>query len=382
MFKYEVIKECKQTGARIGRLTTPHGVIETPVFMPVGTMASVKALSPEELKAAGSQIILSNTYHLYLRPGADVIQRAGGLHKFMNWDKPILTDSGGFQIFSLSSMRKITDEGAVFNSFLDGSKHFIGPEESMEIQRKLGSDIVMAFDECTASGTDYKKSKEALERTLLWLDRCSKVDFEGKQMLFPIVQGNMFSDLRLESLERTLPYAKCGLAIGGLSVGEPKPVMYEMLDVLKPHYPKDMPRYLMGVGSADCIVEGVVRGIDMFDCVLPTRIARNGTALTMHGDLTIRNAEYKEDFAPVEEGCDCYCCKNYSRAYIRHLINTDEIFGGRLLSIHNIHFLHRLVEQIKQAIWNDSLMDFRNKFFENYTFRREEDKKAFGQDGK
>ena len=296
----------------------------------------------------------------------------------MNWDKPILTDSGGFQIFSLSAMRKITDEGATFNSFLDGSKHFISPEKSMDIQRQLGSDIVMAFDECTAAGTDYNRSREALERTLRWLDRCSKYDFGGKQMLFPIVQGNMFADLRLESLERTLPYAKCGIAIGGLSVGEPKPIMYEMLEALQPHYPKNMPRYLMGVGSADCIVEGVVRGIDMFDCVLPTRIARNGTAMTFNGDITIRNAKYKEDFSPVEEGCDCYCCRNYSRAYIRHLINTDEIFGGRLLSIHNIRFLTRLVEQIKQAIRTDSLLDFRNKFFENYEFRREQDKLDFG----
>ena len=303
-FKYEILHTCKQTGARVGRLTTPHGVIETPVFMPVGTMATVKGLSPEELKEMGSQIILSNTYHLYLRPGSDLIERAGGLHKFMNWDRPILTDSGGFQIFSLSSMRKITEDGVTFNSFLDGSKHFIGPEESMHIQQQLGSDIVMAFDECTAAGTDYEKSKEAMERTLRWLDRCSKHDFSGKQMLFPIVQGNMYADLRLESLKRTIPYAKCGIAIGGLSVGEPKPVMYEMLDVLQPHYPENMPRYLMGVGSADCIVEGFMRGIDMMDCVLPTRIARNGTAMTYKGDLTIRNAKYKDDFSPVEEGCD------------------------------------------------------------------------------
>lgn len=366
MFKYEVIKECKQTGARIGRLTTPHGVVETPVFMPVGTMASVKALSPEEVNEAGSQIILSNTYHLYLRPGHKTIEKLGGLHKFMNWNKPILTDSGGFQVFSLSSMRKITDEGCEFNSFIDGSKHFFTPERSIEIQQSLGSDIIMAFDECTAGNTPYAKSKEALERTLKWLDRCAKAADRPEQMLFPIVQGNMYKDLRIESIERTLPYAKCGLAIGGLSVGEPKPVMYEMLDTLRPYYPKDMPRYLMGVGSADCIVEGVTRGIDMLDCVLPTRVARNGTAMTMKGNLTIRNAEYKEDDTPVEEGCGCYCCKNYSRAYIRHLINTDEIFGGRLLTIHNISFLHRLVAQIKEAIWSDSLMDFRNKFFDEY----------------
>jgi queuine tRNA-ribosyltransferase len=367
MFSYEVIKEDKQTGARIGRLTTPHGVIETPVFMPVGTMASVKALSPEEVAEAGSQIILSNTYHLYLRPGHELIRRAGGLHKFMNWHKPILTDSGGFQVFSLSKFRKITDEGCYFDSFLDGSKHFFSPEKSIEIQKALGSDIMMAFDECTTPSIGRDKAADALERTLKWLERCYNVADNPEQMLFPIVQGNVYGDLRVESIKRTLPYAKCGIAIGGLSVGEPKPVMYEMLDVLRPYYPENMPRYLMGVGSADCLVEGVVRGIDMFDCVLPTRIARNGTAMTMRGDITIRNAVYKDDFTPVEEGCDCYCCRNYTKAYVRHLINTDEIFGGRLLSIHNIRFLHRLMDKIKEAIRLDRLKDFRDEFFQNYT---------------
>ena len=372
MFKYEVLKECKQTGARIGRFTTPKGVIETPVFMPVGTMASVKALSPEEVLMAGSQIILANTYHLYLRPGHKIIEKAGGLHKFMNWHRPILTDSGGFQIFSLSSLRKITDEGCRFNSFIDGSIHFLTPEKSIEIQQSLGSDIIMAFDECSAADASYDKAKEAMERTLSWLDRCHKVASRDDQMLFPIVQGNMYKDLRIESIKRTLPYAKCGIAIGGLSVGEPKPVMYEMLDTLKPYYPSNMPRYLMGVGSADCLVEGICRGIDMFDCVLPTRIARNGTAMTAKGNITIRNSQFKEDFGPVEENCDCYCCKNYSRAYIRHLINTDEIFGGRLLTIHNISFLHRLMNDIKQAIWTDSLLDFRNKFFDGYNIKNKQ----------
>lgn len=367
MFKYEVTHECKQTGARTGIFTTPHGVIETPVFMPVGTMASVKGVSPEELLASGVEIILSNTYHLFLRPGHQIVKNAGGLHKFMNWNKPILTDSGGFQIFSLSTFRKITDEGVEFNSYLDGSKHFLTPEYDMEIQQALGADIIMAFDECTASGTDYAKSKEALERTIKWLDRCFTANSNNdKQMLFPIVQGNMFKDLRIESIKRTLPYAKCGIAIGGLSVGEPKPVMYEMLDTLRPYYPPDMPRYLMGVGSADCLVEGVIRGIDMFDCVLATRIARNGTAMTRHGDITIRNAEFKEDLAPVEKGCDCYCCRNYSRSYIRHLMNTGEMFGGRLLSIHNIHFLINLMKDIRLAIKENRLGDFREEFFMNY----------------
>ncbi len=367
MFKYEVVKVCKQSGARIGRFTTPHGVIETPVFMPVGTKATVKSLSPEEVKEAGSQIILSNTYHLYLRPGHELVKKAGGLHKFMNWDRPILTDSGGFQVFSLSALGKINDEGVYFNSFIDGSKHFMTPEKSIEIQRALGSDIMMAFDQCTPGGVTYEKSVTAMERTLRWLERSAKAA-EGaeNQMLFPIIQGNMFEDLRIESAKRTVPYAKCGIAIGGLSVGEPKDVMYRMLEAIRPYYPENMPRYLMGVGSADCIVEGVCRGIDMFDCVLPTRIARNGTAMTMHGDITIRNAAYKEDFAPIEEGCDCYCCRNYTRAYVRHLINCDEIFGGRLLSVHNIRFLHRLVNKIKEAIMQDRLLDFRDEFIAGY----------------
>lgn len=367
MFKYEVVKVCKQSGARIGRFTTPHGVIETPVFMPVGTKATVKSLSPEEVKEAGSQIILSNTYHLYLRPGHELVKKAGGLHKFMNWDRPILTDSGGFQVFSLSALGKINDEGVYFNSFIDGSKHFMTPEKSIEIQRALGSDIMMAFDQCTPGGVTYEKSVTAMERTLRWLERSAKAA-EGaeNQMLFPIIQGNMFEDLRIESAKRTVPYAKCGIAIGGLSVGEPKDVMYRMLEAIRPYYPENMPRYLMGVGSADCIVEGVCRGIDMFDCVLPTRIARNGTAMTMHGDITIRNAAYKEDFGPIEEGCDCYCCRNYTRAYVRHLINCDEIFGGRLLSVHNIRFLHRLVNKIKEAIMQDRLLDFRDEFIAGY----------------
>lgn len=367
MFKYKVIKICKQSGARIGRFTTPHGVIETPVFMPVGTKATVKSLSPEEVEEVGSQILLSNTYHLYLRPGHELIKKAGGLHKFMHWNKPILTDSGGFQVFSLSSTRKVTDDGVKFNSFIDGSKHYFTPEKSIEVQKALGSDIMMAFDECTEGGIEKEKARKAMERTLAWLDRCYQVaDEPDKQMLFPIIQGNVYPDLRIESAKRTAKYARCGIAIGGLSVGEPKPVMYEMLDVLKPYYPENMPRYLMGVGSADCIVEGVLRGVDMFDCVLPTRIARNGTAMTFHGDITVRNATYKEDFSPVEEGCDCYCCKNYTKAYVRHLLNSDEILGGRLLSIHNIRFLHRLTAKIKQAIWEDRYLDFCEEFFNNY----------------
>ena len=365
--RFEVLHTCKQSGARVGKLYTDHGVIDTPVFMPVGTLASVKALSPEEVRETGAKLILSNTYHLYLRPGHELIERAGGLHKFMNWDGAVLTDSGGFQVFSLSSLRKITDEGMQFNSFLDGSKHFFSPEKVMEIQRALGADIVMAFDECTAPDISHDKARDAMERTIKWLDRCSKVELKPHQMMFPIIQGNMYADLRRESLARTVPYAKCGIAIGGLSVGEEPSVMYDMLDVLQPDLPKDMPHYLMGVGTADYIVESVARGIDMCDCVLPTRIARNGSAMTMNGFLTIRNAPFKEDFRPVEEGCECYCCKNYSRAYIRHLIKTDEIFGGRLLSIHNLHFLARLTEKIREAIWQDRFLDFKKEFLENYS---------------
>ncbi|MGN0765493.1 MAG: tRNA guanosine(34) transglycosylase Tgt [Christensenellales bacterium] len=366
MFKYEVIKVCKQSGARVGKLTTPHGEIITPVFMPVGTNATVKALTPRDLEEAKASIILANTYHLYLRPGEDLVAKAGGLHEFMQWHKPILTDSGGFQVFSLSAMRKITDEGVTFASYIDGSKHFMSPEKAIEVENKLGADIIMAFDECTEGNSDYATAKTALKRTNLWLDRCVKAHQREDQMLFPIVQGNMYKDLRIESIKKVLEHAKCGFSIGGLSVGEPKPVMYEMLDTLRPYYPDDQPRYLMGVGSPDCLVEGIMRGIDMFDCVLPTRMARNGTAFTRDGNLTIRNANFAEDFAPVEEGCDCYCCRNFSRAYIRHLIKSDEILGGKLLSIHNIRFLTRLMEDIRQAIMEDRFGDFYREFTARY----------------
>ena len=375
MFKYEVIKVCKQSGARVGKLTTPHGEIITPVFMPVGTNATVKALTPRDLEEAKASIILANTYHLYLRPGEDLVAKSGGLHEFMQWHKPILTDSGGFQVFSLSAMRKITDEGVTFASYIDGSKHFMSPEKAIEVENKLGADIIMAFDECTEGNSDYATAKTALRRTNLWLDRCVKAHQREDQMLFPIVQGNMYKDLRIESIKKVLEHAKCGFSIGGLSVGEPKPVMYEMLDTLRPYYPDDQPRYLMGVGSPDCLVEGIMRGIDMFDCVLPTRMARNGTAFTRDGNLTIRNATFAEDFAPVEEGCDCYCCRNFSRAYIRHLIKSDEILGGKLLSIHNIRFLTRLMEDIRQAIMEDRFGDFYREFTARYKWGKGGEKK-------
>lgn len=366
---FELIHTCKQTGARVGKLHTEHGVIDTPCFMPVGTKATVKGLSPEEVNATGAQILLSNTYHLYLRPGHELVEKAGGLHKFMNWDGAILTDSGGFQVFSLSSLRKITDDGMEFNSFIDGSKHYFSPEKAMEIQRALGADIVMAFDECTATDITHERAREAMERTIKWLDRCSKIELKPHQTMFPIVQGNIYADLRKESLRRTIPYAKCGIAIGGLSVGESAEKMYEMLDALQPELPSEMAHYLMGVGTADYIVEGVARGIDMFDCVLPTRIARNGTAMVKEGFLTIRNAPYAEDFTPIDSECDCYACRNYTRAYIRHLIKADEIMGGRLLSIHNIRFLERLSAQIRQAILEDRYGDFRDEFMSKYDIK-------------
>ena len=368
-FSYEVKKECRQTGARIGVLHTPHGDIETPVFMPVGTKATVKAMSPDELEQIGAQIILSNPYHLFLRPGEQLIKEAGGLHSFMNWKKPILTDSGGFQVFSLAQLRKIKEEGVYFSSHIDGSRQFISPEKSIQIQTALGSDIMMAFDVCTPYGTSYGDAAAAMERTLRWLDRCRSQWTNKQQALFGIIQGNMFEDLRIESAKATAAFDELpGIAVGGLSVGEPKDVMYRMLDTIRPYLPQNKPRYLMGVGSPDCIIEAVMRGIDMMDCVLPTRIARNGTVFTSHGRLVIKNAKYAHDFTPMDPECHCYACRNFSRAYIRHLMSSDEILGARLTSYHNLYFLVHLMEDIKQAILNDSLGDFKDEFFVKYGY--------------
>lgn len=365
--RYELIKTCKQTGARLGRLHTPHGVIETPIFMPVGTQATVKAMTPEELKDIGSQIILSNTYHLYMRPGHDLIERAGGLHKFMNWDKPILTDSGGFQVFSLGPLRKIKEEGVEFRSHLDGSKHFLSPEKATEIQNALGSDIIMAFDECAPYPADRQYVKNSLERTTRWLERCKAAHkYPERQALFGIVQGGMYKDLREQSAREITAIDLPGYAIGGLSVGEPKEMMYEVLDYTVPLLPEDKPRYLMGVGSPDDLLEGVLRGIDMFDCVLPTRIARNGTAMTSQGKVVVRNASYAEDFTSLDPECDCYTCRNYTKAYLRHLIKCNEILGARLLTIHNLHFLLKLMENVRGAIKEDRLLDYKKDFFEKY----------------
>ena len=365
--KYELIKTCKQTGARLGRLHTPHGVIETPIFMPVGTQATVKAMTPEELKEIGSQIILSNTYHLYMRPGHDLIERAGGIHKFMNWDKPILTDSGGFQVFSLGPLRKIKEEGVEFRSHLDGSKHFLSPEKATEIQNALGSDIIMAFDECAPYPADRQYVKNSLERTTRWLERCKAAHkYPEKQALFGIVQGGMYKELREQSAKEITAIDLPGYAIGGLSVGEPKDMMYEVLDYTVPLLPEDKPRYLMGVGSPDDLLEGVLRGIDMFDCVLPTRIARNGTAMTSQGKVVVRNASYAEDFTSLDSECDCYTCKNYTKAYLRHLIKCNEILGARLLTIHNLRFLLKMMENVREAIKEDRLLDYKKDFFEKY----------------
>lgn len=361
-FTYKTLHVCAQSGARVGELTTPHGTITTPVFMPVGTRATVKSLSPEEIERSGAQIILSNTYHLHLRPGEDIVRKAGGLHRFMGWNKPILTDSGGFQVFSLAKMRKITSDGVDFNSHIDGALKRITPESAIDIENALGADIIMAFDVCTTAGVSKSEAEDAMNITADWLARCFKHHADDRQMLFPIVQGNMYDDLRLKSLELSKEYAKCGIAIGGLSVGEDKDTMYRVLDVLRPEYPENMPRYLMGVGSPDCLVEGVLRGIDMFDCVLPTRTARNGTAFTSHGKVNIRNAKYSEDFSALDDRCDCYCCKNFSKAYLRHLIQSDEILGGRMLSLHNITYLAELMNRVRQSIFEDRFLDFVREF--------------------
>lgn len=369
-FSFEVIKTCKQSGARLGVVHTPHGDIPTPIYMPVGTQACVKAMTPREMEEVGAKIILNNTYHLHLRPGEGLIERMGGTHKFQSWNKPILTDSGGFQVFSLASLRKITEEGVSFRSHLDGSKKFISPEVSMDIQQKLGSDIAMAFDVCTAYPCDHRTAKDAMDRTHRWARRCKDYHTREDQALFGIVQGAFFDDLRIESAKTLADMDFPGYGIGGLSVGEPKPIMYDMLEKIEPFMPVNKPRYLMGVGTPDCFVEGVLRGVDMFDCVLATRIARNGTVFTKHGRLVIRNAEYAEDDRPLEEGCDCYACRNFSRGYIRHLFKAGEITAGRLASIHNLRFLIRMMEEIREAIMEDRFLDYRKEFYERYDMTR------------
>ena len=365
-FEFELLHVCAQTGARRGRLHTPHGVIETPIFMPVGTQATVKTMSPDELKQIGAQIILSNTYHLHLRPGEDLVAEAGGLHRFMNWDRPILTDSGGFQVFSLAELRKLNENGVEFQSHLDGSRHFFSPEVSIGVQEKLGSDIMMQFDECSPWPCDYDRAKGAMYRTLRWLNRCMAAKTRDDQALFGIVQGAFYKDLRVECAKEMARLDLPGFGIGGLSVGEPKEIMYELLEAINPVMPQNKPRYLMGVGSPDCLIEGVLRGVDMFDCVLATRVARNGTAFTRRGRLVIKNAQYAHDFGPIEEGCDCYACRNFSRAYIRHLFKADEILALRLISWHNLRFLLHLMEEVRAAIEQDCYGDFVEEFYKHH----------------
>ena len=365
--KYRLIKKEKHTGARLGEIITPHGTFPTPMFMPVGTQATVKAMSPEELKAMGAGIILSNTYHLWLRPGEDLVKEAGGLHKFMNWDQGILTDSGGFQVFSLADMRNITEEGVHFKSHLNGAPLFLSPEKAIQIENALGSDIMMSFDECPPFYESYDYIKKSVERTSRWAERGLKAHQNPEnQALFGIVQGGGHEDLRKLSARDLVSLDFPGYSIGGLSVGESKAEMNRVLDFTTPLLPEDKPRYLMGVGSPDALIDGVLRGVDMFDCVLPTRIARNGTCMTSHGRLVVKNAKYARDFSPIDDNCDCYTCRNYTRAYVRHLFKADETFGLRLTSYHNLYFLLNLMKQVRQAIMDDNLLEFKEHFFEEY----------------
>lgn len=366
--KYELVAKDEKTGARAGIIHTPHGSFPTPIFMPVGTQASVKGVSPDELLDINAGIILSNTYHLFLRPGSELVKKAGGLHKFMHWPRAILTDSGGFQVFSLGDLRKITEDGVTFRSHLDGSKKFLSPEVSMKVQRDLGSDIVMAFDECVPYPADFEYTKQSTERTTRWAIR-SKKAMEGaeNQGLFGIVQGGMFKELRRYSAEALIELDFPGYAVGGLSVGEPPELMNEMLDYTLELLPQNKPRYLMGVGTPDYLVEGVARGIDMFDCVYPTRVARNGMAMVHSGRIVIKNSEYTEVERPLEEGCGCYACRNgYARSYIRHLFRAGEIFGLRLLSLHNLYFLCQFMRDMRQSIIDGRFGEFRSEFLANY----------------
>ncbi|MHB0884322.1 MAG: tRNA guanosine(34) transglycosylase Tgt [Bacillota bacterium] len=374
-FRFTVDTADRLTSARTGVFRTPHGEIQTPAFMPVGTQATVKAMSPEELKAIGAEIILANTYHLYLRPGHDLIRRAGGLHRFMNWDRPILTDSGGYQVFSLSSRRVIEEAGVTFRSHLDGSEHFLGPEEATAVQEALGADIIMAFDECVALPNEFEYIKASTERTARWAARCKEAhdramgqpgeagERAARQALFGIVQGGTDQGLRAWSARATVDIGFPGYAVGGLSVGEPKPLMYEVLEHTVPLLPADRPRYLMGVGSPDALLEGVARGIDLFDCVLPTRLARHGTVMTARGRVPVRDAAYAEDFGPLDPDCDCHVCRNYSRAYVRHLLKANEILAFRLTTWHNLHFLLSLMERVRRSIKEGRFDAFRREFY-------------------
>lgn len=362
---FEFIIDAIDGAGRLGRFHTPHGPIETPVFAPVGTLATVKAMKPRDLIELGASLVLANTYHLYLRPGDELIRDLGGLHRFMGWNGPILTDSGGFQVFSLSDTRKISADGVTFKSHLDGSLHQFTPEKSIAIQENLGADIIMMFDECPPPN-DYDYVQQSLERTHAWAERCLMAKTRPDQALFGIVQGGAFPDLRIQSAEFLIPFDLPGYAIGGLAVGETKEKMHAVLDTLHPVLPNDRPRYLMGVGAPEDLVNGVMRGVDIFDCVLPTRIARNGSALILGGRMNLRNAQYTHDPSPIDPECECYTCKNFSRAYIRHLVIANEILASVLLSTHNLHFLLRLMADLRDAIRQGVLAEFGASFLSHY----------------
>ncbi len=363
---FKLLKKSKETKARLGIISTAHGDIETPVFMPVGTTGTVKAMTMRDLKEIGAPIILGNTYHLYLRPGLEVIKKAGGLHKFISWDRPMLTDSGGFQVFSLKGLRKVTDEGVVFQSFLDGSEHNFTPEKVMEIENILGADIIMTFDECVPNPCEKEYAVKALERTTEWAKRCRKTHNSKDRALFGIIQGSVFPDLRARSAKEITALDFEGYAIGGLSVGENKDQMYGMIDVVEPFMPENKPRYLMGVGTPEDIWAAVERGVDMFDCVMPTRIARNGGIYTSGGRIIIRNSTYSSDFGPLDPECDCYVCKTFSKAYLRHLISSGEITAMQLNTLHNLSFMIKLLATIKTAIKEDRFLEAKEEFFNKY----------------
>ena len=358
---FQVLKTDTRTRARLGRLFTPHGNVETPVFMDVGTLGTVKALEPRDLKELGAQVILGNTYHLMLRPGAEVLAAAGGLHRFMGWDGPILTDSGGFQVFSLARMRKITEEGCRFNSHIDGHEFFLGPKESMEMQRVIGSDIAMVFDECLPYPCERDRAAKSVEQTLRWAQASKDAPHADGQMVFGIVQGGVYDDIRRHCAEELVKIGFDGYAIGGVSVGEPEEFMYKAVDASVPYLPEDRPRYVMGLGVMHQMAECVARGIDMFDCVIPTRIARHGTAITRLGNVAIKAAKWAFDQGPVEEGCECYCCRNFTRSYVRHLLACDEILGLRLLTIHNVWALNRFMKEMRAAIDDGTFFDWKEQ---------------------
>lgn len=367
VIKYELKKVDKNCRARLGRITTPHGSFDTPVFMAVGTQGTVKTLVKEELEEIGSNIILGNTYHLWCQPGNDIVREAGGLHKFMNWDRSILTDSGGYQVFSLAKLRDITEDGVTFKHHKSGAKLFLSPELSMKIQNDLGSDIMMCFDECPPYPSSREYMEKSVERTIRWAHRCYEAhQNKDTQGLFGIIQGGIYPDIRKHCVEELTKIPFDGYSIGGTAVGEPKELQNEVLDYTLPLLPADKPRYLMGVGSPGAILDAIERGIDMFDCVLPTRIARHGTAMTTHGRLLLKNKEFERDFTPVDDRCDCYCCKNYTKAYIRHLLKANEILAYRLLSIHNINFLLRLTEGARKAIKEDRFLEYKEQVYKEY----------------